>query len=84
MYSWSSDNKEIMMCEETDKVIVELFVSLLTKYQDVSENKMKGSDFVFECVNRTMVCLKRKLNNGGNIQIFLTGNKQKSNNKSTQ
>ena len=32
MYSWSSDNKEIMMCEETDKVIVELFVSLLTKY----------------------------------------------------
>lgn len=42
MYSWS-DNKEIMMCEKTDKVIVELFVSRLTKYQDVSENKMKGS-----------------------------------------
>ena len=30
MYSWS-DNKEIMTCEETDKIIVELFVSLLSR-----------------------------------------------------
>ena len=43
--STKSDNIEIMMGSETDGVIKELRESLLQRYQEGLEEKMKGSDF---------------------------------------
>ena len=45
-----SNNIEIMMGNETDEII-ELFESLLQKYQEGLEESMKGSDFVFDSVD---------------------------------
>ena len=39
-----SDNIEIMMNDETDKVIEELFESLKKRYQNKLEESMKGSE----------------------------------------
>ena len=44
-----SDNIEIMISEEADKVIEELFGSLKSRYQNSLE-LMKGSEFVFDYV----------------------------------
>ena len=43
-----SNNMEIMMHNETDQIIEELFESLLQKYQEGLEEKVRGSEFVFE------------------------------------
>ena len=45
-----SNNIEIIMGNETDEII-ELFESLLQKYQEGLEESMKGSDFVFDSVD---------------------------------
>ena len=44
-----SDNIEIMINDEADKVIKELFNSLKNRYQNNLES-IKGSDFFFEYV----------------------------------
>ena len=49
--STKSDNIEIMMGNETDNVIEELCESLLQKYQNRLEEKMKESDFVRDSVD---------------------------------
>ena len=46
-----SDNMYVMMGDETDKIIKELFKSLLQRYQEALEESMKGSEFVFYSVN---------------------------------
>ena len=46
-----SDNIEIMMGSETDKIIVELFVSLLQRYQEGLEESIKGSEFIFDSID---------------------------------
>ena len=46
-----SNNIEIMMGNETDEIIEELFESFLQKYQEGSEEKMRGSEFVFDSVD---------------------------------
>ena len=46
-----SHNVEIMMGSETDKIIEELFESLLQNYQRDLEESMKGSKFVFDSVD---------------------------------
>ena len=46
-----SNNIEIMIGNETDETIEELFESLLQKYQKGLEKSMKGSKFVFDSVN---------------------------------
>ena len=46
-----SKNIEIMMGNETDEIIVELFESLFQKYQEGSEEKIRGSEFVFDSVD---------------------------------
>ena len=46
-----SVNEEFMNGSDTDEVIKELFKSLLQRYQENLQEKMKGSDFVFEGVN---------------------------------
>ena len=53
-----SENIEIMMGNETDEIIEELFKSLLQRYQEGLEESMKGSEFVFESVD----LLEYKLN----------------------
>ena len=45
-----SDNVEIVIYDKADKVIEELLQSLLSRYQIGLETKIKGSDFVFNCI----------------------------------
>ena len=45
-----SNNIEIMMGNETDEIIKELFKSLLQNYQEGLEEKIRGSEFVFNTV----------------------------------
>ena len=42
---------ETMMGSKTDDIIDELFESFLQRYQERLKEKMKGSEFVFECVD---------------------------------
>ena len=46
MYT-KSNNVEIMIGSETDKIIEELFESFLQKYQEGVEESMRGSEFVY-------------------------------------
>ena len=45
-----SDNIEIMMNDEADEVIEEPFESLLTRYQNILEASIRGSDFILDYV----------------------------------
>ena len=45
------DNIEIMMGSERDEIIEELFKSLLQRYQEGLEKSMRGSEFIFDCVD---------------------------------
>ena len=57
MYT-KSINAEIMTGSDTNEVIEDLFKSLLQVYQENLEEKMKGSDFVFDGVNSLYYDLK--------------------------
>ena len=46
-----SDNEEFMNGSDTDEVIKLLFESVLQKYEENLQEKMKGSDFEFHSVN---------------------------------
>ena len=46
-----SVNEEFMNGSDTDEIIKELFRSLLQRYQENLQGKMKGSDFAFDGVN---------------------------------
>ena len=46
-----SGNKEIMINEKADKIIKNVFKSLLNRYQNNLEKLMKGSDIIFDYVN---------------------------------
>ena len=46
-----SINEEFMNGGDTDEIIKELFKSLLQRYQENLQEKMKGSDFAFDGVN---------------------------------
>ena len=55
-----SYNEEIMNGSDTDEVIKLLFESFLQTYKENLQEKMKGSDFEFDCVNFcTMILTKR-------------------------
>ena len=45
------DKIEIMIGHETDKIIEELFESLLQRYQEGLEEKLRGSTFIFDSVD---------------------------------
>ena len=51
-----SDNIEIMISDEADEVIEELFDSFKNRYQNNLETKMRGSEFVFDYVQ--LLCYK--------------------------
>ena len=46
-----SANEEFMNGSDTDEIIKELFKSLLQRYQENLQEKMRGSDFAFDGVN---------------------------------
>ena len=46
-----SDNEEFMNGDDTDEIIKGLFESFLQKYEENLQEKIKGSDFEFDCVN---------------------------------
>ena len=46
-----SDNAEIMFGDDNDNFIEQLFESLLQKYEENLQNKMKGSEFEIDGVN---------------------------------
>ena len=46
-----SDNIEIMIGDDNDDIIEELFKSFIQKYEENLQNKMGGSDFEFDGVN---------------------------------
>ena len=58
MYSRSIPG-EIMSRKETGEIMEKLIKSLLQKYQDNLQNKMKGSDFIFNGVNYLFYDLNR-------------------------
>ena len=60
-----SSNIEIMVVSERDSTIKELFESLLQKYQEGLEEKMIGSEFVFDSVNLLYYNLHKISLNGG-------------------
>ena len=61
-----SNNIEIMMGNETDEITEELFESSLQKYQWGLEEKMRGSEFVFDSVDLLHYNLHEiSLNRGG-------------------
>ena len=61
-----SDNEEFMNGIDTDEVIKLLFESLLQKYEENLQEKMKGSDFEFDGVNFLYYDFnKTSINRGG-------------------
>ena len=46
-----SDNIKIMIGDDNDDIIEELFKSFIQKYEENLQNKMKRSDFEFDGVN---------------------------------
>ena len=61
-----SDNVEIMFGDDNDDIIEQLFESLLQKYEENLQNKMKGSDFEFDGVNFLYYDFnKTSINRGG-------------------
>ena len=67
-----SDNSEIMTYGKTDEVIKERFESLLNRYQIGLETSMKGSDFIFHCINLLHYkCHKINPNHSRSYIVFL-------------
>ena len=61
-----SDNLKIMIGSDTNEVIEDLFKSLLQRYQENLEEKMKGSEFSFDGVNAFYYDLNKiSLDRGG-------------------
>ena len=53
-----SNNIEIMISSATNKVIKELFKSLLQRHQENLETKTSGSEFVFDGMRCIMILMK--------------------------
>ena len=65
MYT-NSNNIDIMVGNETDEIIEELYESILKRYQKGLEEKMRGSEFVYDSINLLHYKLhKISLNRGG-------------------
>ena len=61
-----SDNIEIMFGDDNDNIIEQLFESLLKKYEESLQNKMRGSEFEFDGVNFLYYDFnKTSINRGG-------------------
>lgn len=66
-----SDNREILIDNDTDEIIGKLFNSLLHKYQTGFKELMKGSEFVFDYIDTLFFkCHKIRLNRAGSYLDF--------------
>ena len=64
-----NNNVEIMINDKADEVIEELFQSPFSRYQIGLETSIKGSDFIFDCVNLLYYkCHKIDPNCGGSYR----------------
>ena len=73
-----SNNTEIMIGSDTNEVTEELFKSLLQRYQENVEEKMRGSEFVFDGINVLYYDLNKiSLNRGGSYIDSLSWIKNK-------
>ena len=76
-----SVNEEFMNGSDTDEIIEELFKSLLQRYQENLQEKMRGSDFAFDGVNFLYYDFKKiSINRGGS---YIDSPKWLKNKKST-
>ena len=76
-----SDNIEIMFGDDNDDIIEQLFESLLQKYEENLQSKMRGSEFEFDRVNFTYYDFnKTSINRGGS---YIDSPKWLKNKKST-
>ena len=76
-----SDNKEFMNGSDTDEIIKEHFKSLLQRYQENLQEKMRGSDFAFDGVNFLYYDFNKiSINKGGS---YIDSPKKLKNKKST-
>ena len=76
-----SDNIEIMIGDDNDDIIEELFKSFLQKYEENLQNKMRRSDFEFDGVNFLYYDFNKiSLNRGGS---YIDSPKWLKNKKST-
>ena len=76
-----SVNEEFMNGSDTDEIIKELFRSLLQRYQENLQEKMKGSDFEFDGVNYLYYDLNKiSISKGGS---YIDSPKWLKNKKST-
>ena len=82
-----STPEEFISGSETDEVAEKLFMSILQKYQDNLQNKMKGSDFIFNGINYLYYDLNRITISKGGSYIespkWLKDKKCTINNKNT-
>ena len=61
-----SNNVEIMVGNETNEIIIDLFESFLQKYQEGLEESMRGSEFVYDSVDVSHYNLSKvSLSRGG-------------------
>ena len=61
-----SNKEEFMNGSDTDEIIKELYKSLLQRYQENLQEKMRGSDFAFDGVNFLYYDFNRvSINKGG-------------------
>ena len=76
-----SINEEFMNGSDTDEIIKELFKSLLQRYQENLQEKMRGSDFAFDAVNFLYYDFNKiRINRGGS---YIDSPKWLKDNKST-
>ena len=76
-----SNNEEFMNGNDTDEIIKELFKSLLQRYQENLQEKMRGSDFAFDGVNFLYYDVNKiSINKGGS---YIDSPKWLKNKKST-
>ena len=74
-------NEEFMNGSDTDEIIKELFKSLLQRYQENLQEKMRGSDFAFDGVNFLYYDFNKiSINKGGS---YIDSPKSLKNKKST-
>ena len=63
-----SNNVEIMVGNETNEIIIDLFESFLQKYQEGLEESMRGSEFAYDSVDVSHYNLSKvSLSRGGYI-----------------
>ena len=63
---------KLMINDKEDDVIEKIFQFLLSRYQIRLETSMKGSGFIFGCLNFLQYkCYRKNLNMAGHVEIPL-------------